>query len=345
MDSRIRATREGLGWSQAELAARAGVTRQLVSAVEAGRHTPNVAAAIGMSRALGATVEEVFGPHVTAVESVLGDDLTGPICSARIGDRLVGISMRHGVETSERWAFPDAIVGDDGLSWLPDGQPGEFVIAGCDPVLALLATLVERTSRHRVLTVHASTGRAVAALEAGRVHAVVVHGPAGGLPVPPVPVRRWHLAGWEVGLATRGRTTAPSVDVLAQHRVRVVQRDAGAASQRAFENALRAAGVETSLPGPVADGHVDVARRVHHGEGRVGVTMEGAAHAFGLRFTPLEAHGVELWIDAQWANLGAASALVDALTRASFRRRAGLLRGYDLADCGVEQTPVLSSAT
>jgi transcriptional regulator with XRE-family HTH domain len=43
---RLRIERERLHLTQTELAQAAGVSRQLVSTVEAGRHTPNVAAAI-----------------------------------------------------------------------------------------------------------------------------------------------------------------------------------------------------------------------------------------------------------------------------------------------------------
>ena len=48
------------GLTQAELAARAGVSRQLVVAVETGVNRPAVDAALGLARALGTTVEELF---------------------------------------------------------------------------------------------------------------------------------------------------------------------------------------------------------------------------------------------------------------------------------------------
>jgi molybdate-binding protein len=201
-------------------------------------------------------------------------------------------------------------------------------------VLGLLSALVARRTSDRVAVVHASTGQSIAALADGRVHGVLVHAPAGGLPVPPVAVRRWGVARWQVGLAGGGRWGPPPIDEIAQRRLRVVQRDASAGSQQAFERALRRAGSSDAVPGPVAEGHVEVARRVAEGGGRAGVTMEAAARAFSLGFAPLEVHEVELWLDERWTDLVAARALVDQLGEPAFARRASVLAGYDLDGCG-----------
>jgi DNA-binding XRE family transcriptional regulator len=307
---RIRALREEREWSQADLAERAGVTRQLVSAVEAGRHAPNVNAALGLARALGRSVEELFGPSTlgSGVESVVGGRIGAgtPLVTVRVGDRLVGVPIGHAVASAESWGLADAVGGDGEVEWFPSAETDGLVIAGCDPLLGLLSALVARVSADRVVAVHASTGTSIAALADGRVHGVLVHAPAGGLPVAPLPVRRWRVARWQVGLAGGGRSGPPSIEEVAERRLRVVQRDSGAGSQRAFERALRQAGAMDGVPGPVADGHVDVARRVAEGGGRVGVTMEAAARAFGLGFSPLEVHDVELWLDERWADLPAA---------------------------------------
>jgi DNA-binding XRE family transcriptional regulator len=334
MPARIRALREALGWSQADLAERAGVSRQLVGAVEGRRHVPNVTAAIALARALGCSVEELFTHPARAPVTVLGGRLPpagSPVGLARVGDTMVAVPAEHGVVSSERWALADATVGSDGsVSMLDEGLDAGLVIAGCDPALGLLAGLVERGARHRVLTAHASTGRAVEALGAGRVHGVVVHAPAGQLPPPPVPVRRWHLARWQVGLASSRSTGVPSVEEIAERRLRVVQRDGGAGTQLAFTRALQRIGAPTAVPGPLGDGHVDVARRVATGA-TAGLTMEAAARSFGLGFVPLEEHTVEVWLDERWATLPAAVALVETLSGSSLRSRLELIGGYDLA--------------
>jgi hypothetical protein len=66
------------------LAARAGVSRQLVAAVEAGRNVPAVHAAL--ARALGTSVEALCADResrvVPALDALSGDDMTG--CGERV---------------------------------------------------------------------------------------------------------------------------------------------------------------------------------------------------------------------------------------------------------------------
>ena len=59
--ARLRLARQARGFSQQQLAAMAGVSRQAVSAVESGQSDPSLRAALGLARALGVTVEELFG--------------------------------------------------------------------------------------------------------------------------------------------------------------------------------------------------------------------------------------------------------------------------------------------
>jgi transcriptional regulator with XRE-family HTH domain/molybdate-binding protein len=340
MVDRIRAERVRRGWSQQELAERAGVTRQLISSVEAGRHAPNVHAALAIADALDRDVAWLFTSSASPVAPVIGDALPAigaAVIAARVGEQLVVAPIDHGVEPSERWAVAEGTLGPDGIEMFPDALTDGLVIAGCDPALGVLANLVARVSPHRVVAVHASTGRSVTALAGGRVHGVVVHGPLDQLPEPPVAVRRIELARWNVGLASARSHGVPSLDELAARRTRVVQRDPGAGSQRALAKALERIGAPGRLPGPVAEGHVDVARRVAAGAA-AGITMEAAARSFGLGFAPLERHVVELWIDHRWHAHPAAAVLVDVLVGESFRRRLGLLGGYDLSSCGVERT-------
>ena len=49
-------------WSQAELAARLGVSRQTVNAIETGRAEPGLSLAFRIARLFGRSVEGVFEP-------------------------------------------------------------------------------------------------------------------------------------------------------------------------------------------------------------------------------------------------------------------------------------------
>jgi putative transcriptional regulator len=49
-------------WSQAELGARLGVSRQTINAIETGRAEPGLSLAFRMARAFGRSVEGLFEP-------------------------------------------------------------------------------------------------------------------------------------------------------------------------------------------------------------------------------------------------------------------------------------------
>jgi len=58
--NRLKERRGEVGVTQAELAARVGVTRKTVNTVENGVFTPSATLAIKLAAALGLTVEQLF---------------------------------------------------------------------------------------------------------------------------------------------------------------------------------------------------------------------------------------------------------------------------------------------
>lgn len=333
--SRIRAARERAGLTQADLAARAGVTRQLLGAVESGRHAPAVGAALRLAGALGASVEELFAPDPGAVAAVLDRPLAegAPVRVGRVGDRLVAAPLADLMAGEGGWAAADGVVRGAAIELLPGADDGALVAVGCDPVLGTIEALLDRGGLRRLVAVRGTTGTALGALAGGRAHAALVHGPEDALPEPPAPVRRLHLARWRVGVAVAAGARAGSLDAVLAGAVPLVRREASASSQQALERAARASGTPALPDGPVADGHIDAARRAAFG-GCAAVTFEPAARAAGLRFLPLETHRVELWIDARWADHPGARALGDLIGSAAFRRRAALMDGYELEGAG-----------
>ncbi len=333
-DLSLRDARERLGLTQAELAERAGVSRQLVGGVEAGRHVPSVDAAIRLARALDVAVEDLFGPPDAPAVSVLGAELDegAPVLAGRVGDRLVAAPLGTLAMGDAAWATPDGVVEGGVVRLLAGAQPAGLVVVGCDPVLGVCDSLLNRGGARRMVAVPGSTGSGIAALAAGRAHAAVVHGPEGRLPAPPVPVRRIHLARWRVGIGVGGGGTASLEGVLAG-AVPLVQREESAASQQALVRSASAAGVAPPPAAATAAGHIDAARRAALAA-CAGVTFEPAAHRHGLAFLSLETHVVEIWVDERWRDHPGARALGDLLTSAEFTQRVGLVGGYDLRDCG-----------
>lgn len=64
MKSRLRVLRAERGWTQEQLSAAIGVSRQAINALETERHDPSLDLAYRISAAFEAPVEDVFpNPH------------------------------------------------------------------------------------------------------------------------------------------------------------------------------------------------------------------------------------------------------------------------------------------
>jgi putative transcriptional regulator len=60
MKNRMRVLRAEKDWTQAQLAALTGVSRQAIVAVENGKYEPGLSLAFRIARAFGKNIEEVF---------------------------------------------------------------------------------------------------------------------------------------------------------------------------------------------------------------------------------------------------------------------------------------------
>lgn len=335
----LRERRLVCGLTQAELAARAGVSRQLVASVEAGHNTPAVDAALGLARALGTTVEELFAPAHGEVVSALGTPFSegAPLRVGRVGDQLVAAELAdHGI-AGATWAKPDATIQAGALRLFAGATPRGLVLAGCDPALGLAEAMLDGLGPSSLLALSAATDTGLAALAHGGIHAAVVHGPENALPAPPLPVLRLHLARWQVGIAVASSLKRSSLEALLQGKVPIVQRDPAAASQQAFIRAASGARARSAPPGPKAHGHIEAARFAAT-LGCAAITTEGAARAFDLAFVALEEHTVQIWLARRWEDHPGADALANLLASAAFTERVSQFGGYDLNGCGTRLT-------
>jgi putative transcriptional regulator len=60
MKNRLRVLRAEREWSQAELAARLGVSRQTINAIETGKYDPSLPLAFKIARLFDARIENIF---------------------------------------------------------------------------------------------------------------------------------------------------------------------------------------------------------------------------------------------------------------------------------------------
>lgn len=335
ISSRVRERRLQSGLTQAELAVRAGVSRQLVAAVEAGQNAPAVDAALGLARALATTVEDLFAAAPTGIIAALGGPLreAAPLRIGRVGDRLVAAELADHGTAGAGWAKPDGTIEAGVLRLFSGATPRGLVLAGCDPALGVAEAMLEGLGPSSLAALSAATGTGLAALNHEGVHATVVHGPRDGLPTPPVPVLRLHLARWQVGLGVASRLKRRSLEALLRGKAPIVQRDPAAASQQALQRAAANAGVREAPSGPLAGGHIEAARLAAL-LGCAAVTTEAAARAFDLRFLALEEHVVQIWLAERWRDHPGVEALGNLLAAPAFTERVAQFGGYDLDGCG-----------
>ncbi len=63
MKNQLKVLRAELGWSQADLAAELGVSRQTVNALEVGKYDPSLPLAFAIARVFDRPIEAIFEPR------------------------------------------------------------------------------------------------------------------------------------------------------------------------------------------------------------------------------------------------------------------------------------------
>jgi putative transcriptional regulator len=69
MNNHVRTLRQERDWSQGDLAARLGVSRQTVNAIETGRYDPSLPLAFRLAEVFGRPIESIFHPNGAPAET------------------------------------------------------------------------------------------------------------------------------------------------------------------------------------------------------------------------------------------------------------------------------------
>ncbi len=364
--TRLRLARQARGLSQQQLAGVAGVTRQAVSAVESGHSDPSLRVALGLARALGMTVEELFGPGepgdpvlarpvapVSAPGSrvalaTVGDTFVALPLDADLAARLGfgaagGLTVRGG--GSQRAQGVHGASGGQGaqVAVRPIGPPRPtVVVAGCDPALPLLETPLALLDPPLAFAWWpCGSAEALRLAAAGLVHAAGVHrvGPGEGDDTSGIPggAEAVGFASWREGLVVRPGAGVRGLDDVARQGLRLVNREPGAQARTLLDRERLRLGLEPSqLPGydSLAAGHLQVAAAIVGGLADAGVSSEPAALAYGLDFIPLAEEHFDLLLPAKHAASREVQGLLKVLTSPWLLAQLASLPGYDAARCG-----------
>ncbi len=371
--SRLRLARQARGYSQQQLAGMAGVSRQAVSAVESGQSDPSLRVALALVRALGMTIEEVFGPGSEAPPvqarplAPLGD-AGARVALAPMGDAFValplsgatassgGFTPAGGLADGTDLADGAGLTGRDGpgpaggsRTVRPIGPPRPaLVVAGCDPAVPLLEAPLSLLDPPLAFAWWpcAST-EALRLAASGLVHAAGAHlrgssgdyntGPAGQLL--PDGAEVIGFCSWREGLVLRPDLAGlvRGVADLAARGLRLVNREPGAEARSVLDRELAGHGIDpASLPGydSRATGHLQVAAAVAAGLADAGVASEPAALAYGLAFVPLAHERFDWVIPAQQADGREIQCLLRVLSSPWLLEQLASIPGYDPARCG-----------
>jgi putative molybdopterin biosynthesis protein len=366
--ARLRLARQARGFSQQQLAGMAGVSRQAVSAVEAGVSDPSLRVAVALSRSLGMTVEDLFGPAIP--EPVVPVRPLAPLGSAGarvslapVGDSFVALPLSGGTVTRSGFTPAGGRVTKAG-DVAPLGPPRPtLVVAGCDPALPLIELPLSLLDPPVSFAWWPCPSQEALGLAAdGLVHVAGAHlrgrgddyntGPAGELL--PDGGEVIGFCSWREGVVLRPDVAAgiSGIADVAAAGLRLVNREPGAEARRVLDRELARHGIDSQeLPGyhTQATGHLEVAAAIAAGLADAGIASEPAALAYGLSFLPLTAERFDLVIPAAQAGSREVQALFRALTSPWLLDQLASLPGYTVTQCGervatIPPSPALSPA-
>jgi putative molybdopterin biosynthesis protein len=365
VNSQLAEIRKGRGIGQSSLAAKVGVSRQTIHAIETGEYVPNTEVALRLAQELEVTVDQLFSlprPLETSLKTLTVESVSeAPLEAGRavrickVGARWVGVPVSASpyylpeadgiVERSRRSrGRADVVVfADDEVS------DKRLTMAGCDPASSLLTNMVEKISGVEMVCAAASSRRALEWLKHGRVHIAGSHledAKTGEFNLPFI--RREFpdgdfsvitFARWEAGLVvTAGNPKRlKTIDDLARRGVRIVNREPGSGSRALLDKLLDRAGVDSkkvSGYARIAPGHLAAAYAVVSGTADACMATRSAARAFALDFIPMHSERYDLILRRSTLELPAAKAFLDVLQRSLLRRKLETLAGYDTTQTG-----------
>jgi len=357
-NNRVRHFRQAQGWSQGELAARAGISRTAVSAIEGGRLVPSVAAALALARTLGCTVEDLFETPAASAPSPRWAWEPATAGPAHNASRFWLAEV-----TGHQWLYPaettcQGVLAHDGVApvaaagkappqWLPDPLARHtaaetLVLAGCDPAASLLSAEYQRRTPFRMLPLARSSRQALELLKAGLVHVAGIHlGPANSAGNEHA-VRQslgpgfqlLRLADWEQGVALAPQTKRPRLQALLRSKLRWVAREPGSGARQCLDELFE-------RPRPwrrVAADHRTVAAAIRSGWADAGVCIRLVSEEAGLGFLPIRWEGYDLCYPRSLENDPRLAALVTLIRSPGWRELLGAVPGYQ-----VKQTGTLTS--
>ncbi len=332
--NRVRDHRLARGWTQEELARRAGISRTAVTAIESARLVPSVAAALALATALGETVETLFGSGVpeTVPEVWAWEPADHRGCwRAEVAGRTI---QYPAASLPQLTPIPDPA-----LIEAPDKPRETLVLAGCDPAAGLLASRYAQATGWRLLVLPRSSRQSLDLLGRGLVHLAGLHLSTADEPDRNQRVvretlgpgyRLTRIADWHEGIATLPARRLKSTTGRALHAMSWVGRESGSGARQCLDRLLG----DRSTPRRVAGDHRGVVEAVRAGWADAGVCVQLSCIEAGLAFLPVQREAYDVCYPASLADDRRLKAFLEVVRSVGYRRLLATLPGYDVAETG-----------
>lgn len=356
IQNQLAQIRKARGLAAAELATRAGISRQTIYAIEAGTYVPNTEVTLRLARELEVSVEELFSlpDQAPAPHAIAADILSNtppakgqPVRLARVGNRRVGVPV-----SASPYYLPEAdavVTSRTAVQAFSPDDPSrkQLVLAGCDPATNLLARMVERATGIEIIPAAASSKLALSWLQEGKVHIAGSHleDPTTGefnLPYLKTAFPREEFAvvtfaRWEEGLVVAKGNPKQIAGIADLTRITFINREQGSGSRALLDQLLKKSRIPAKTVegyARTAHGHLAAAYAIISGEADCCLATRSAARTFDLDFIPLHSERYDLVMHKRTLALPAAQAFMDVLQRASLRRQLEAQAGYDTSHTG-----------
>jgi putative molybdopterin biosynthesis protein len=370
--NRLKLLRIQKGFSQGELARRAGITRQAISSIESSLYLPTTVVALRLASALTCRVEDLFS--LAAAEDIVTGKLIGRL--PQNDTKSSPIRVKVSTVGSKTIVRPVTGLGEvlsftvpaDGYVVEAHGQTSgaavrvklsrdrqaieqAISVAGCDPAIFLAGEHMRRRKDQTSLVGWTmGSMAALRALQQGEVHVAGLHlfDPTTG--ESNLPFLRRALKGsnyevitfatWEEGLLVRpgNPKSIRAVSDIADPYVTLVNREEGSGARLLLDQRLRAEGISSDKVkgyGTVVAAHFDVARAIASRQADVGVGIRSAAQLFELDFVPLQTARYDLVVPKAYLKSHPTLAhLFETLASRPFRNEIEALGGYDTSETG-----------
>jgi molybdate-binding protein/transcriptional regulator with XRE-family HTH domain len=353
LENEIRAYRMRLGWSQAELAGRSGISRAGVSAIETGRLVPSTAAALALSAALGSPVESLFRLRRADAGADDAGSWAWPAVSgscrfwcAEVGGRR----LLYPVEVSSLGLLPhDGMVRDGASFDHAQADPERTLVLGCcDPAVALLAAELMRRGGFRLIVLPRSSRLALDLLAKGLLHAAGVHlarsdqveGNAAAIrahlgTVAASGIQLLRVADWEEGIALAPGSRIGTVKAALGARLRWVDREPGSGARECLDEVLSGSTKrQLQHRRHQAHDHRGVAEAVRARWADAGICLRLTSEEAGLGFLSVRQEAYEIGFPSSMVHDPRLVALCEVIRSTEYRRMLGELPGYDTSRTG-----------